>query len=156
MTEHQDSQEQTLFIANIPVQIEAEWNPRYAHLAGFPLNLMYTGLRDVDGQDQARPAAACYWFDPGTYREDELWREMLYLPREESPYYVRVTVRKDTGAWDTCKYRGEALICAASGPNYEIAMLHATLAGLESDEPESDPAEFPCECPGPDRDAMEA
>jgi len=127
-----------MFIANIPVQIEAEWDPRYAHLVGFPLNLLYTGLRDSGGQDQARPAAACYWFDPGTYRENEQRREMLYLPREESPYYVRVTVRKDTGAWETCKYRGEELICAASGPNYETAMLHATLAGLESDEPESD------------------
>ena len=28
------------FIANIPHQIEADWDKRYAHLAGFPLNVM--------------------------------------------------------------------------------------------------------------------
>jgi hypothetical protein len=28
------------FIANIPHQIDADWDKRYAHLAGFPLNVM--------------------------------------------------------------------------------------------------------------------
>ncbi len=138
MTEHQDSQKQTMFIANIPVQIVAEWNPRYAHLAGFPLNLMYTSLRDSGGQGPARAAAACYWFDPGTYREDEQRREMLYVSLDGSPYHVRIAVRKDTGSWEVCKYRKQELVCAGSGPNFKTAMLHATLCGLEADEPESD------------------
>jgi hypothetical protein len=141
MTTRRATREPTTFIANIPVQIQAEWDPDYAHLAGFPLNIVYTGLRNSEGQDQPRPAAACYWLDPGTYREDEQRREMLYVPREASPYSVRVTVRKDTGTWETRKYRGQELVCAASGPNFKTAMLHTTLAGLESDEPESDLSE---------------
>ncbi|HET6180269.1 MAG TPA: hypothetical protein VFE61_25330, partial [Candidatus Sulfotelmatobacter sp.] len=53
-----------VFIANIPQQIEADWNENYAHLAGFPLNIMFTGVRQqADGSK--RMVAACYWFDPG-------------------------------------------------------------------------------------------
>ena len=102
---------------------------------------MYTGLRASDAGALPHTAAACYWFDPGTYREDDQIREMLYFPREESAYFVRVTLRKDTGVWETFKYRAEDLVCTASGPNFEAAMLHTTLAGLEPDEPASDLSE---------------
>ena len=46
------------FVGNVPQQIQADWNSKYACLAGFPLNILYTRLR--------LPVAltACYWFDP--------------------------------------------------------------------------------------------
>jgi hypothetical protein len=138
MTHERPAPGQVAFIANIPVQIEAHWDPRYAHLAGFPLNLLYTGVRASEGDMAPRPTASCYWFDPGTYREDAQVREMLYFPREASPYYVRVTVRQDTGEWATYKYRGDMLICSASGPDFRTAMLQTTMIGREADEPESD------------------
>ena len=65
-------------------------------------------------------------------------REMLYVPREASAYRVRVTVRKDTGEWTTYKYRGDTLLCMASGPDFKTAMLQTTMVGREADEPESD------------------
>ena len=138
MTHQHPTPEPVAFIANIPAQIEAHWNPRYAYLAGFPLNLLYGGVRAGDGEGHPRPTATCYWFDPGTYREDEQVREMLYVPREESAYYVRVTLQKDTGVWTTYKYRGDTLICMASGPDFKTAMLHTTMVGRQADESESD------------------
>jgi hypothetical protein len=33
------------FVANVPQQIQADWNSKYACLAGFPLNILYTRLR---------------------------------------------------------------------------------------------------------------
>jgi len=129
--------------ANIPSQIDAGWNPRYAYLSGFPLNLLYTGLRAASAGGAPRVAAACYWFAPVTYREDAHIREMQYLPRTASPYYVHVTVRKDTGVWGTWKYRGRELVCTASGPDFETAMIHTTLVGLQPDEPETDRNDAP-------------
>ncbi len=137
MTKRRAKEKPRPLFGTIPTQIEAEWSQEYAHLAGFPLNLVYTGLRDSDGQDPPRPVGACYIFAADTYREDEQRREMLYVSLDGSPYHVRIAVRKDTGAWEIDKYRGPELVCAASGPNFKIAMFHATLAGLEPDEPES-------------------
>jgi len=68
------------FVASIPVRIQAEWNRNYAHLAGVPLNLVYLGVRPpTDDGGPPRLASACYWFDPGTYREDEATRELWYV-----------------------------------------------------------------------------
>ena len=72
---------------------------------------MYTGLPASHGEGEPRAVAACYWFAPETYHEDELRREMRYYPREESVYYLRVTTEKSTGIWETFKYRGAQLIC---------------------------------------------
>ncbi len=132
-----------LFLANIPRQIEAEWNLRYAYLAGFPLNIVFTGRRPSDEAAQPYLVAACYWFDFRTYEEDEELREMCYYPNEESPYCLRVSVRKDTGVWETFKYRDEELVCSASGATFEAAMMQTTIIGLQPDEPESDPSYTP-------------
>jgi hypothetical protein len=131
------------FIANIPFQIEAEWNREFAYLAGFPVQLVYTGMRAARTGGAPRVATACYWFDPGTYREDELVREMRYHPYNESFYSVRVTVRKDTGEWETFKYHGEQLLYVAHGPDFYTTMLQTLLVGLHSDEPENDPRKPP-------------
>lgn len=143
MTGKPTEQDPKARFANIPFQIEADWDPRYAHLAGFPLNVLYSGVRRSDADGQPHVAAACYWFDPETYHEDEQTREMRYRPRERSPYHVRVIVRKDTGAWETFKYRGEVLLFQSSGAEFRGVMIAATAAGLRSDEPESDLGEQP-------------
>jgi len=65
-------------------------------------------------------------------------REMLYVPREASAYCVRVTVRKGTGEWTTCKYRADTLLWMASGPDFTTAMLQTTLVGRNPDEPGSE------------------
>jgi len=119
------------FVASIPGRIEAEWNRNYAHLAGFPLNLVYLGVRPpTSGGGPPRLVSACYWFDPGTYREDETTRELWYVAREESPYRVRVRHHPRTGAWETGKYRADALVASAEGPDFDHAMIQTTLVGL--------------------------
>jgi len=121
------------FIANIPQQIEADWNPRYAHLAGFPLNIMFTGIRhQPDGSK--RFLAACYWFDPGTYQEDEATKQMTYVSRTDYGYLVKVIINKKSGAIESYKYKGQTLISQSSGDNFDRAMIHATLCGVEPDE----------------------
>jgi hypothetical protein len=121
------------FIANIPHQIEADWNPRYAHLAGFPLNIMFTGIRkQPDGS--TRFVAACYWFDPGTYQEDEATKQMTYVSRTDNRYRVEVIINKRSGAIESRKYKGQKLIFQSRGDSFEQAMIHATLCGAEPDE----------------------
>lgn len=121
------------FIANIPHQIEADWNPRYAHLAGFPLNIMFTGIRKQQG-GTSHIVAACYWFDPGTYQEDEVTKHMTYVSRTDSGYHVTVTINKQSGAIESRKYKGQKLIFQSRGDSFDQAMIHATLCGLEPDE----------------------
>lgn len=122
--DRQAPQGEPLFIANIPRKIEAEWDPRFAYLAGFPLNLLYS----------SRSAAVCYWFEPQTYREDDKAREMWYLPRRLIGYGVLVRQEKATGRWAVSKYRCGQLVRLAFGSEFDGAMLHATLSGPESDE----------------------
>ena len=121
------------FIANIPHQIEADWNPRYAHLAGFPLNIMFTAIR----KQRAGPPhiiAACYWFDPGTYQENEEERQMTYVSRTDYGYHVEVVINKQSGAIESRKYKGQKLISQSHGDSFKQAMIHATLCGVEPDE----------------------
>jgi hypothetical protein len=117
----------------IPHQIEAEWNPNYAYLAGFPLNLMYIGMRE--GDDGARLVSCTYWFDPGTYCEQAQRRMMDYFRTRESPYWVRVSCDSNGSGWETNKYRNGEVICIAHGAEFETAMMQATLIGLRPDEP---------------------
>lgn len=52
------------FVVNIPQRIESDWDDKYGPwLAGFPLNLLYTGLRVTDGGGQV--FSSCYWFRSG-------------------------------------------------------------------------------------------
>lgn len=123
----------------IPHQIDAEWDPRFAYLAGFPLNLMYMGARDVDGRPEL--ASCCYWFDPGTYTENEGRREMWYFAEHESPYRLCVSCDANGSNWETVKYRGDAVVCIAHGTEFDKAMLHATMVALRPDEPVDSPGE---------------
>ena len=125
------------FIANIPHQIEADWHPRYAHLAGFPLNIMFTGIRKQSG-GTPHIIAACYWFDPGTYQEDEATKRMTYLSRTDYGYHVEVTINKKSGAIESRKYKGKKLVSQSSGKSFDLAMIHATLCGVEPDEGQED------------------
>jgi hypothetical protein len=123
-----------LMMGCIPFPIEAEWDPRGAHLAGFPLNIVYSSVRP-DGAGVQERLVACYWFDEGTYREDDTVREMAYAPQEETPYSVLVRFHKASGQWETVKYCAGDLVCYASGANYEGAMIQTTLVGVAPDEP---------------------
>ena len=125
------------FIANIPHQIEADWNPRYAHLAGFPLNIMFTGIRKQRGRTP-QAIAACYWFDPGTYQEDEATKQMIYLSRTDYGYHVKVIINKQSGVIETRKYKGQKLISQSRGDSFDHAMIHATSCGVEADEGNED------------------
>lgn len=60
---------------------------------------------------------------------------MAYASRDESPYHVLVRYQKASGLWETFKYRGEHVVCYASGGTYAHAMIQTTLAGLAPDEP---------------------
>ena len=121
------------FIANIPHQIEVDWDKRYAHLAGFPLNIMFTGLRKQQNGTQ-QFISACYWFDPGTYPEDEVKRQMRYVNRTGTRYHVEIIIDKRSGMIETSKYKGESLISQGNGKSFDQAIIHATLCGLEPDE----------------------
>ena len=129
------------FIANIPQQIEADWNPQYAHLAGFPLNIMFTGIRKQRA-GTPRTIAACYWFDPGTYQEDEATKRMTYVSRTDCGYHVEVTINKQTGFIATRKYKGRKLISQSHGDSFKQAMIHATLCGVEPDEGQEIPGQL--------------
>jgi hypothetical protein len=125
------------FIANIPQQIEADWNPRYAHLAGFPLNIMFTGIRKQPG-GTPHIIAACYWFDPGTYQEDEAIRRMTYVSRTDCSYHVEVIINKQAGFIESRKYKGKKLISQSHDDSFDQAMVHARLRGVEPDEGKED------------------
>lgn len=117
-----------------PRQIQADLNEKYAHLAGFPLDIMFTGIRqEPDGN--TRMVAACYWFDPGTYREDKKKRQLTYVSRKKGRYHLRVTFKR-TGVIKTRKYKGTKLVCCAHGDSFEMAIIHATIVGMELDETE--------------------
>jgi len=44
-------------------------------------------------------------------------------------------IRKIDGSNANRKYWGEGLVLAAAGPDCQTAMIHATITGLEKDEP---------------------
>ena len=119
-----------LLLGCVPDRIEAEWDPRFAHLAGFPLNLAYAGTHG-----EAAVVLCTYWFDPGTYAEDGDRREMWYRPRHASPYRVCVVYDQRRSRWETTKYRGDEVVSLADGRSFEQAMMQTTLVGLRPDEP---------------------
>ncbi len=127
------------FIACIPRQIRAEDNPRHAHLADFPANLVYSHI-DPPRTADAMPSVSgsVYVPDVSSYREDDETRELRYLPREESPYSVRVVYEKATGWWAVFKLRGTAIVATSRGADFRSAMTHATLVGIAEDEPITD------------------
>ena len=123
------------FIACVPQQIEAEWHEKWGPpLAGFPLNIVYAQTAESD-QNEIIGITACYEPDLATFRETEKTREMMYLNRDGGTYCVRVVVDGASGRLETFKYKGRKLVARATGRDFESAMLHTTLIGIEEDEP---------------------
>ena len=118
------------FVAFIPYAIESDWDDVYApRLAGFPLNVCYAEWIQGDGM-----ACATYVFDPSTFVAGEQSRQMRYRPTVDSDFSVLVVLHP-RGRMETFKYRGSALLCEASGPDFRTAMIHTTARGLSLDEP---------------------
>ena len=123
-------------IACIPHQIEANWDGEWGPgVAGFPPNLVYTFVQKSKENEILGAITACYEPDLATFRETKKTREMTYFNREGGTYRVRVVLDKASGLLKTFKYRGRELLAYASGPDFENAMLHTTLMGIEKDEP---------------------
>jgi hypothetical protein len=125
----------TEFVACIPQQIEpswhAEWGPK---LADFPLNIAYIRGLNREGLSASQLEAVCYWFDPGTCRENSQHREMWYFTKPQNGYSVQVVFDKETGRWRTCKFKGDALLCLAEGSTFDGAMRQTTMGGAGADE----------------------
>lgn len=122
-----------IFFGNIPHRIEADWDKDAARLAGFPLNILYSGIRRTKAENQA--VSCCYWFNPRTFMEDAKKKEMAYFPKVESPYWLNVRYDKKASLWQTFKYKGKKLLCMAEGPEFDGVMIQTTLRGPEADEP---------------------
>jgi hypothetical protein len=117
------------FLALIPHPIESEWDARWApRLAGFPVNICYGAGRSTG------IVRSTYYFDPDTLVENEVSRVLRYLPRQKSEFWVEVIMTKQ-GGLEIRKYRAAELVCSAQGTNFRTVMIHATLRGLEPDEP---------------------
>ena len=124
------------FIACVPHRIEADWDEKWGPLlAGFPLNIVYTFVpRESKHSEILAIIIARYEPDLVTFRETKKTRELTYFNREGGTYFVRVVLDRASGRLETLKYKGEKLVACASGMNFESAMVHTTLAGIEKDE----------------------
>ncbi len=126
------------FIACIPHQIEVNWDGEWGpRVAGFPLNIVYMFVQKskVDENGILRAITACYEPDLATFCETKKTREMTYFNRKGGTYRVRVVLDKARGLLETFKYRGKKLLAYASGLDFDNAMLHTTLIGIQKDEP---------------------
>jgi hypothetical protein len=122
------------FIACVPHQIEADWHEKWGSLlAGFPLNIVYTHI-ESDESKMLGIITACYEPDLATFRETKKTRTMKYCNSEGGTYRVRVVLHRTSGRLETFKYKGRKLVARASGLNFESAMVHTTLLGIEKDE----------------------
>jgi hypothetical protein len=122
------------FFAFVPSEIEPGDKGYEPRLAGFPHTLVYSSP-PVQTAAEPQLVTACYQFDPTTFIEGPDYAEMKYLPRQHSPYVVRVRRETRKGSWETFKYRGEELVCMASGTEFNEAMMQTTVVGLMPDEP---------------------
>ena len=120
------------FIACIPHEIQADWDPKYAPLlAGFPLNLMF--IRKPKSSEQ-QIFSSLYEFDLGTFRDSPDKQRMTYRSPANSEYRVEVVVHREKSAIEVSKFRGRNLLWQASATTFDGAMLHATMCGMEADE----------------------
>jgi hypothetical protein len=65
----------------------------------------------------------CTTSTPLTFAENSHDRRMRYYPRDPSPFWVEVVIRKADRHIETRKYRGEELVCHAAGPDFQKAMI---------------------------------
>jgi hypothetical protein len=104
--------------------------------AGFPVELVYIGVRPRN-EETRRPivAKARYIVDLSSFSEDDLEKQIRYIPHLPSDYYVDVLWKKQDECWETSKFKGDRLIAVADGSTFDDAMIHALLIGLQPDEP---------------------
>ena len=124
------------FIACVPQQIEADWDEKWGPLlAGFPLNIVYASAQSAESdQSKMLGITSCYEPDLATFRETKMTRTMTYRNSEGGTYRVRVVLNKASGRLHTFKYKGQKLVARVSGRDFESAMVHTTLVGIEKDE----------------------
>ena len=124
------------FIACIPHEIQADWDPKYAPLlAGFPLNLMFIRIRKPkNGEGPIQSDSSLYEFDLSTFRESPDKRQMTYRSPANSEYRVEVVIYREKSVIEVSKFRRRKLLWQASGATFEGTMVHATMCGMEADE----------------------
>ncbi len=120
----------------MPQPIRSDWGGEYAEaLAGFPVQLVYIGVR-LREDETHRPiiVKARYFFDPGSFREGNLKKEMIYHSHLPSEFYVRILWHKETQYWETFKCVGSRLLFQAAGTGFEEAMRNTLAFGIHPDE----------------------
>ena len=123
------------FIACVPHKIEADWDEKWGPLlVGFPVNIVYAQKAESDQNKTLAIITASYEPDLATFRETKMTRTMTYRNSEGGTYRVRVVLNKASGRLDTFKYKGQKLVACASGRDFDSAMTHTTLVGIERDE----------------------
>lgn len=119
-----------------PCPIQPFWDEKYSPvLAGFPVQLVYIGVRPRNDETR-RPIVvkARYSFDPATFFETSSTKEMRYLSRLASDFYVDVVWNKLSTRWRTFKCEGNRLLFHATGRDFEQAMENTLAVGLQPDE----------------------
>jgi hypothetical protein len=126
------------FIACVPHQIEADWHEKWGPLlAGFPLNIVYALAPRAESDQNKILGIITVRYEPdlASFCETKTTRTMTYCNSEGGTYRVRVVLDRASGRLTTFKYKGEKLVAQASGRDFQSAMLHTTLIGIEEDEP---------------------
>jgi hypothetical protein len=123
------------FVAHVPLAFGPDWDPRFGpEFGGFPTDVLYTGVRrSEDGE--LTVVGAAYFFDAGSYVEDENTRQGVYYGQLPSAYWLRIVISKFDGSYRVSKYRDSEVIAEARGADLHSAMLQATQVGLQADEP---------------------
>ena len=97
------------FLIELPCPIEREWHDTWGPLlAGFPVELVYVGVRPRN--DVSRRPIVVKARDLGSFSEDDSRKQIRYLPRLPGDYYVEVAWKKETGCWETSKFKADQLI----------------------------------------------
>jgi hypothetical protein len=121
----------------LPCPIQPFWDEKYSPLlAGFPVQLAYIGVRPRnDGSRKPIVVKARYAFDPGSFFENDLKKEMRYRSCLPSDFFVDVIRLKKSQDWQTFKYDKNRLLFHATGSQFEEAMKNTLAIGLYPDEP---------------------
>jgi hypothetical protein len=120
----------------IPCIFESPWDGPVPPLAGFPISVCFTGLRQNENRAKAQHyVVACYWFDPRSYCEDDELRRMTYRSKLASKYHVVIKYLKRDRRWEGQKLRDGEVIIDASGPELFRFMIQLTMPGVDPVEP---------------------
>ena len=120
----------------IPCIFESPLDGPVPPLAGFPISVCFTGLRQNESRAGAQHyVVSCYWFDPRSYCEDVELRRMTYRSKLASNYHVVIEYRKRNEQWEGRKLRDGEVIINASGPELFRFMIQLTMPGVDPAEP---------------------